>query len=172
MGQRCCLEVAAVAELLWISLCVFGLADFFVFFFIFDFIIFFERTRSATSMRPPCPIYLPTSAGVSTGCHVYNEARRRERSGRGRLLSLGKKPLHNGVRTGYHYLNSLSVRLSVCLCVCMCNIPRVCSVRYVPRHTAGITGTGHFGKFGTTSIPVADTWVTSVRHQYRFRTLR
>ena len=30
----------------------------------------------------------------------------------------------------------------------------VCSVRYVPRHTAGITGTGHFGKFGTTSIPV------------------
>ena len=38
------------------------------------------------------------------------------------------------------------------------------------RYTAGITGTGHFGKFGT-SIPVPDTCVTSV-HQYRYRTLR
>ena len=50
-------------------------------------------------------------------------------------------------------------------------IARVCSVRYVPRHTAGITGTGHFGKFGTASIPVPDTSVSSVRHQYRYRTL-
>ena len=44
------------------------------------------------------------------------------------------------------------------------NPPRVCSVRYVPKHTAGITGTGHFGKFGT-SIPAPDTSVRSVRHQ-------
>ena len=35
-----------------------------------------------------------------------------------------------------------------------------------------LTGTGHFGKFGTISIPVPDTSVTSVRHQYRYRTLR
>ena len=36
-----------------------------------------------------------------------------------------------------------------------------------PIYTAGITGTGHFGNFGT-SIPVPDTSVTSVRHQYRY----
>ena len=39
-------------------------------------------------------------------------------------------------------------------------------------YTVGITGTGHFGKFGTTSISVPDTSVCSVRHQYRHRTLR
>ena len=38
-------------------------------------------------------------------------------------------------------------------------------------YTGGITGTGPFGKFGT-SIPVPDTSVSSVRHQYRYRTLR
>ena len=88
------------------------------------------------------------------------------------------------------------------------NIARVCSVRYVPRHTAGTyrryippvlpvpatwvssvrhqyryrtlrkvryninTGTGHSGKFSTTSIPVPDTSVSSVQYQYRYRTLR
>ena len=31
-------------------------------------------------------------------------------------------------------------------------------------YTAGITGTGHFGNFGTTSIPVPQTSVSSVRH--------
>ena len=31
-----------------------------------------------------------------------------------------KKPLHTGVRTGFHYLLSLSVRL--CVCQCMCNV--------------------------------------------------
>ena len=51
-------------------------------------------------------------------------------------------------------------------------LARVCSVRYVPRHTAGITGTGHFGKFGTTSIPVPDISVSSVRHSYRYQTIR
>ena len=80
-------------------------------------------------------------------------------------------------------------------------ISRVCSVPYVPRRTGGIyrrchwyrtlrqvrygvnTGTGNFGKFGTTSIPVPavpvqtfvpvpDTSVSSVRRQYRYRKLR
>ena len=31
------------------------------------------------------------------------------------------------------------------------------------------TRTGHFGKFGTTSIPVPDTLVSSVRHPYRYQ---
>ena len=37
-----------------------------------------------------------------------------------------------------------------------------------PVLTADITGTGHLGKFGTTSIPVPDTSVSSVEHQYRY----
>ena len=53
-----------------------------------------------------------------------------------------------------------------------CKFTRVCSVRYVSRHTAGISGTGQLGKFGTTSIPVPHNSVSSVRHQYRCRTLR
>ena len=36
-----------------------------------------------------------------------------------------KKPLHTGVRTGCHYLISLSVCLPVRLCVCKC----VCNIR-------------------------------------------
>ena len=39
-------------------------------------------------------------------------------------------------------------------------------------YTAGITGTGHLGKFGTASIPVPEISVSSVRHQYRYRKLR
>ena len=31
------------------------------------------------------------------------------------------------------------------------------------------TGTGHFGKFGTISIPVPDTSVSAEQHQYRYR---
>ena len=34
------------------------------------------------------------------------------------------------------------------------------------------TGTRHFGKFGTSSIPVTETSVSSVRSQYRYPTLR
>ena len=30
-----------------------------------------------------------------------------------------------------------------------------------------LTGTGYFGTFGTTSTPVPDTSVSSVRHPYR-----
>ena len=52
-------EVIAVAGLLWISWYVLGGADFFVFLYIFY--SFFERTRPAASMRPPCLIYLYTS---------------------------------------------------------------------------------------------------------------
>ena len=33
-------------------------------------------------------------------------------------------------------------------------------------YTTGITGTEHFGKLGTTSIPVPEISVSSVRHQY------
>ena len=48
-----------------------------------------------------------------------------------------------------------------------------CQYRDIPPvYTAGCTGTGHFGKFGTTSIPVPDTEVGSVQHQYRYRILR
>ena len=53
------LEVVEVVGLLWISWCVFGAVDF-SFFFSPDFFSFFERTRSAASMRPPYPIYLST----------------------------------------------------------------------------------------------------------------
>ena len=55
----CCLEVVEVVGLLWISWCVFGAVDFFVFFSP-DFFSFFERTRPAASVRPPYPIYLST----------------------------------------------------------------------------------------------------------------
>ena len=34
------------------------------------------------------------------------------------------------------------------------------------------TGTGRFGKFGTTSIPVPETSVSSVRYQYRRQKIR
>ena len=75
------LELVAVGGLLWISWCVLGAAVFFrVRFFRF---FFFERTRPAATMRPPCLIYLSTS----------NEARLRERSDRGRFLPIGKKSL-------------------------------------------------------------------------------
>ena len=63
-----CLEVVAVAGLLWNSWCVLGGQDFFGFSFFDSFL--FERTRHAASMRPPCVIYLSTN----------NEARPKERS--------------------------------------------------------------------------------------------
>ena len=49
----CRLEVVAVAGLLWI-LSVLRVRQFFC--------LFFERTRRAASMRPPCLIYLSTSS--------------------------------------------------------------------------------------------------------------
>ena len=101
----CRIEVVAMAGLLRISWCVLGatgfLGDVLSFFF-------FERTRPAASMRPPCLIYLSTSTGcVQSACIqlvclsvclcvcvtfvVFNEARPRERSDRGCFLPLGKK---------------------------------------------------------------------------------
>ena len=56
------LEVVAVARLLWISWCVLGAAGFRAGGGV-DF--FFERTRPAASMRPPCLIYLSTSASYN-----------------------------------------------------------------------------------------------------------
>ena len=49
----------------------------------FSVVFFFERTRPAASMKPPCLIYLSTS----------NEARPRDRSDRGRFLPIGEKSL-------------------------------------------------------------------------------
>ena len=39
-------------------------------------------------------------------------------------------------------------------------------------YTAGITGTGHFGTFGTTPVLVSDTLVSSGRYGYRHRRYR
>ena len=92
------LELVAVAGLLWISWCVLGAADFSCFFF-FRFSFFFERTRPAASMRPPCLIYLSTS-NEAVFCFKANKASS-YRGSYGRL-----------------YLISLPV------CLCMCNIRR------------------------------------------------
>ena len=59
---------------------------------------FFERTRPAASMRPPCLLYFSTS--IMRQFFAFKE----------------KKPLHTGVRTGCYDLISLSV------CQCVCNI--------------------------------------------------
>ena len=59
------LEVVAVAGLLWISWCVLGAAGFFLPFFCL-FFFFFERTRPAASMRPPCLIYLHISTNFES----------------------------------------------------------------------------------------------------------
>ena len=62
------------------------------------------------------------------------------------------------------------------MCLGSCMILQGC-VRYgtyrgIPAvYTAGITSTGHFGKFGTTSIPVPETSISSV-HPYRYREYR
>ena len=64
------LEVGAVARLLWISWCVLGGADFFVFFFLRT------HTRPAANMRPPCLIYLSTSI---TGIIINNHHQRSSR---------------------------------------------------------------------------------------------
>ena len=105
----CRIEVVAMAGLLRISWCVLGAAGFLGDVLSF---FFFERTRPAASMRPPCLIYLSTSTGcVQSACIqlvclsvclsvclcvcvtfvVFNEARPRERSDRGCFLPLGKK---------------------------------------------------------------------------------
>ena len=54
-----CGELVVVAELMWVSWCVFG-GEGFVRVFV-SIIFVFERTRPAASMRPPCLIHLSTS---------------------------------------------------------------------------------------------------------------
>ena len=55
-----CLEVVALAGLLWIQWCVLGRADFFVFFFLF---LFSSNAHGLLQVRigPPCLIYLYTT---------------------------------------------------------------------------------------------------------------
>ena len=105
----------------------FGRGEFFRVFF-FDF-FFFERTRPAANMRPPCFIYLSTSnqhvLQGPFGQHHHlrgNVIMRQSRDSEATevVFCLGaKKPLHGVVRTGYHYLISLSVCLPVCLSACV-----------------------------------------------------
>ena len=82
-----CLEVVAVAGLLWISWCVLDAAGFVRVIFV---VFCFEPTRLAATMRPPCLVYPSAS----------NEAV---------FAFKAKKPLHTGVRTVCHYLIRLSV---------------------------------------------------------------
>ena len=93
------LEVVAVAELLWISWCVLGGADFFS-------VFFFLRTHTTCCkyQATSCLIYLSTS----------NEARPRERIDRGRFLPLGTKA--SSYRGAYRVpLFNLSVYVCVTL---------------------------------------------------------
>ena len=46
----------------------------------------------------------------------------------------------------------------------------VCRYRY--RYRLSYRGIGNFGTLGTTSLPAPETWVSSVRHQYRYRRYR
>ena len=62
------LELVAVAGLLWILRCVLGAAGFRFF--------FFERTRPAASMRPPCLIYLFSSNEEGKKASSYRGAYR------------------------------------------------------------------------------------------------
>ena len=68
------LELVTVAGLLWVSCGVCWVRRDFVSFFCR--FLFFERTRPAASMRPPCLIYLSTSNG-SAPVHIdHIDARR------------------------------------------------------------------------------------------------
>ena len=58
------LEVVEVAGLLWIKVMWVGAAGFL---FFFSSVFFFERTRPAASMRPPCLIYLSTCIITMSG---------------------------------------------------------------------------------------------------------
>ena len=70
---------------------------------LFSILFFFERTRSAASMRPPCLFYPSTST----------KTRPKERRNRGCFFPIGKKHLVSGVRTGCHFVSSLCVPLCV-----------------------------------------------------------
>ena len=89
-----CLEVVAVAGLLWLSWCVFGGAGFFSLFIFFRF-FFSSNAYGLLQVRGHLASY--TSLLVIRPFFAFRQ----------------KKPLHTGVRTGCHYLISLSVCVRV-----------------------------------------------------------
>ena len=86
--------------------CVLGAAVFLDFFRF----IFFERTRPAASMRPPCFNYLSTSNDELGRFCVYDK----------------KASSYWGARTGCHHLVSPFICLSVCLYVCLSVCLSIC----------------------------------------------
>ena len=89
-----CLEVVAVAGLLWLSWCVFGGAGFFSLFIFFRF-FFSSNAYGLLQVRGHLASY--TSLLVIRPFFAFRQ----------------KKPFHSGVRTGCNYLISLSVSISV-----------------------------------------------------------
>ena len=133
------LEVVAVAGLLWISLCVLGMADFFAFSFVTFFLFSFERTRSAASMRPLCLLFR------STG----NEARPRDRSDLGLFLPAGKRA--SSYRGAYRVpLFNLSVCLSVCVCTVCVTIVVLIDCESCARPISTKPGSMETGEYGLT----------------------
>ena len=109
--------MVAVAGLLWISWCVLRGADFFVFVFVFDFrfpsnahglLHVAGRLASFTSLIVP--------GCVQGAIIMYHEAKKPLHNEAVFCLQ-GTKPPHTGVRTGCHYLISLSVCVRVRVCV-------------------------------------------------------
>ena len=103
----CRLEAVVVGGLLWLSWCVFGGADCFVFFFCCCFI-----SSNATAC---CKFEAPFASLPFV--LVMRQSRKSEATEAFFCIS-AKKPLHTGVRTGCHYL------ISLCACQCVCNIRR------------------------------------------------
>ena len=101
------LELVAVAGLLWISWCVLRAARFRVFFSIF----FASNAHGLLQVLGRFASF--------TSLLVMRQDRESEATEDIFCLWV-KKSLHTGVRTGYHFLISLSVCLSVvCLSVCL-----------------------------------------------------
>ena len=81
------------------------------------------------------------------------------------VCSVGSIPKYAGRVCSVNTLPNYSVRFGTA------------SIPYRTRQTGKVryetdTDTRHFGKFGTTSIPVPDTWGTSVRPPYRYVALQ
>ena len=95
------LELVAVAGRLWISWCVLGGADFFVFFFRFFF--FFLRTHTACCKyeATSCFIYLSTSTVDHRGDQVLYTSARRLETARGRRTGVRRATLSRKHRTIY-----------------------------------------------------------------------
>ena len=97
--------------------------------FVFFPFFFFERTRPAACIRPPCIIYLSTSTGVRTWCL--------------NLISLS-------VCMSVCLSVCLPVYLPVCLCVCMCNIRRFTHCESCTRPTSTNPGPMEASEYGLT----------------------